>query len=1194
MNSATASSASIWPRRLRNGAVLIAVLVALYALLGFLILPTFAKPKLEAAATQQLDRRAMLGKLEFNPFTFRARLSDFALTDRDPRRPFVRFSTLDLDVSLASLWNRAPVLDAVHLVRPQVDLTRNPDGTYSIDDLVEKAAKAEGPTTLFSINNIEVDDGSVSLDDQPHQRTIVVSSIGIGIPFLSSLPHDARIRVTPRLEGAIGQARFALRSNSNSPFADTREATLEWSLDALPLAHYAEYLSLPGGIKLTDGALSTRLRLAFATEKGVARTIALSGAARVDELALARRDGTALAGSRSVDVGFAKLDWLAHSIALERIALDGPALDLRREATGALDLAQAVPGREQASRAPARPWRFSVADARVTDGTVRFADRSVTPEFRVALSKIGFEGKQIASNGPPGSIELGFDSDDGAHFAVKGQVDPAKAAMHGHIALTNVNIVKLYPYYASALDADITRGKLDVAGDFDASSSGASPTFAIARGSVGLSDLDAAVRGAREPFLRIARADLDGIAIDAQKRSIAIDDAQWRGGSVRVRRQRNGTIDLERLAHFPRKSADTVQRSAGDSADDDAWHLLVRKLGAERIAADFEDRVPEPPVKLRIPDARIAADNVTNARGAKAAIEVTARIGSSGRLRVRGAVVADPLAADWKIDATGIELVPFRPYIESRTNIVVTSGSVAAKGRLTYAASRAGTPRARYAGDVTVANFGSLDRPTSQELVRWKTLALTGVDTASEPLNVAIGAVRMDQFYARVILDANATLNLQKLLAPESAAVTAAPGPAATAGGVTTKELPPSSRSAGLPISIGRIELSNGEVQYSDLFVRPNYSTHLTEVSGSVSAMSAAQEGTVELTGRVEGTAPVDVRGTLNPFSQQLTLDLAGKATDIDLPPLTPYSVKYAGYGIQKGKVSFDVHYRIDDRKLVATNKLKLDQLTFGEHVDSPTATRLPVLLAVSLLKDRNGVINLDLPIQGTLDDPQFSVWGVLVQIFVNLVTKAVTAPFALLSSIGGGGGEQLAYVAFAPGHAELSAAAQAKLQTLARALTDRPALKIDAAGRADPDADREGLKRAMLDGAIRSQKQKALAAEGQSAPPLDALTIDAAEYPNLLMTVYRAADLPDKPRNVLGIAKTIPPAEMEALLLKSYRVDDQALAALANRRAQAVKRWITDKGGVAPERVFIVAPKLTAAGIDDKGSPTRVDFALR
>ena len=240
----------------------------------------------------------------------------------------------------------------------------------------------------------------------------------------------------------------------------------------------------------------------------------------------------------------------------------------------------------------------------------------------------------------------------------------------------------------------------------------------------------------------------------------------------------------------------------------------------------------------------------------------------------------------------------------------------------------------------------------------------------------------------------------------------------ATSRGVTTAELPSRATSEALPVSIGRIELSNGEVEYSDFFVRPNYNAHLTGVAGSVSALSASQTGEVQIAGRVEGTAPVDVRGTLNPFAPQLTLDLTGKATDVDLPPLTPYSVKYAGYGIQKGKLSLEVHYKVDDRKLAATNKLKLDQLTFGERVDSPTATKLPVLLAVSLLKDRNGVINLDLPIEGTLDDPKFSVWGIVVQVFVNLITKAVTAPFALLGAIAGGGGEQLAYIEFTPGHA--------------------------------------------------------------------------------------------------------------------------------------------------------------------------------
>jgi hypothetical protein len=350
----------------------------------------------------------------------------------------------------------------------------------------------------------------------------------------------------------------------------------------------------------------------------------------------------------------------------------------------------------------------------------------------------------------------------------------------------------------------------------------------------------------------------------------------------------------------------------------------------------------------------------------------------------------------------------------------------------------------------------------------------------------------------------------------------------------------------------------------------------------------------VQLDALVESTAPVNIRGTVNPFASELLLNLTATAKDVDLPPLTPYSTKYAGYGIQKGKLSLEVHYEIEDRKLAAANKLVLDQLTFGERVESPTATKLPVLLAVSLLKDRNGVIHLDLPIEGTLDDPKFSVWGVIVQIVVNLVTKAATAPFALLGAFAGGGGEQLAYIEFAPGRANLSSAAETKLRSIAKALSERPGLKLDAAGRAAPEFDRDGMKRAALDRALRAQKQKSLVGQAESAPSLDTLVIEPAEYPKYLAAVYRDTDLPDKPRNVLGIAKEIPPAEMEALLLASYRVDEEALRTLANGRAQTVKEWLAGPGAVAAERVFVVAPQLGGEGIDDKGAPMRVDFALK
>src|SRR6266576_3796265 len=606
-------------------------------------------------------------------------------------------------------------------------------------------------------------------------------------------------------------------------------------------------------------------------------------------------------------------------------------------------------------------------------------------------------------------MEITFDSDEGAHFTGRSDIDIAGKAARGHFDLTKFHLAKLYPYYAEALNLDVRQGTLDFNGDFDIAAGAAKPHVVVTGSEATFSDIDLAVRGERDPLWRVPRIDVGGVSFDLDKRSVKIEQVQSRQGAIRVVRERDGIVNFQRLM---RTSSETgVQpRSARKETNDASWQLLIHKLQFDRLSAQFDDRVPETPVKVTIADAKIAAEDLSNTRNAKGKIDVAARVGAGGRVHVIGALAANPFAADWRVDANAIDLVPLRPYFEGRTNVVVTRGLFGAKGRLAYGESRAGAVRASYAGDVTISDFNSFDRPTSQDLVRWKSLAFTGVDATTDPFKLALGGVAMNGFYARLIINPDATLNLQQLLASRSAESEVVPsGPATQTPGVATKELPPPKRDSELPVSIGRVALADGEVEFSDFFVRPNYSAHLTAVTGTVSALSAAQAGLVELGARVEHTAPVDVRGTVNPFARDLTLDLTATAKDVDLPPLTPYSAKYAGYGIQKGKLSLEVHYQIENRKLVASNKLVLDQLTFGERVESPTATKLPVLLAVSLLKDRSGVIHLDLPIEGTLDDPKFSVWGIIVQIVVNLVTKAATAPFALLGSlVSGGGGEQL------------------------------------------------------------------------------------------------------------------------------------------------------------------------------------------
>ena len=325
-----------------------------------------------------------------------------------------------------------------------------------------------------------------------------------------------------------------------------------------------------------------------------------------------------------------------------------------------------------------------------------------------------------------------------------------------------------------------------------------------------------------------------------------------------------------------------------------------------------------------------------------------------------------------------------------------------------------------------------------------------------------------------------------------------------------------------------------------------------------------------------------------------------------------------AGYRIERGKLSFDVAYQLADRQLHAENRLVLDQLTFGEKVDSPSATSLPVQLAIALLKDRDGVIDINLPIGGSLDDPAFSVGGIIVKVLVNLITKAVTAPFALIGNLFGGSSEELSSLEFDPGLAIVDPAREASLKTLAKALSERPGLKLDVTGWADPVADRAALRRLRVDARLRTLKRNDLAARGMALDPAK-VVVAPEEYAALVGRVYATQVLdkaPPAPGSAGAHAKApvtpaqpLPPtAQMEQALRDQEQVSDDDLRALGNRRAQAAKDWLRTVGLVPEDRMALVDAKIgpaaagaAAATPDAAAAPApaapksnRVEFGLR
>jgi hypothetical protein len=393
------------------------------------------------------------------------------------------------------------------------------------------------------------------------------------------------------------------------------------------------------------------------------------------------------------------------------------------------------------------------------------------------------------------------------------------------------------------------------------------------------------------------------------------------------------------------------------------------------------------------------------------------------------------------------------------------------------------------------------------------------------------------------------------------------------------------------PIQIKTLALSGGRVRFTDNFIRPNYSASLKDLSGTINGLSSTPESnaSVDLKGAVN-SAPLAIAGRINPLRKDLFLDLKADVRGVELSTLSAYADKYVGYGIDKGKLSFEVAYLLENRQLKSDNRLILDQLTFGNESTNPEANKLPVRLAVALLSDRNGIIDISVPVAGTLDDPQFSIGGIVLKVVGNAITKAVTAPFTMLASLFGGG-EEMSSVGFDAGYALINPGSEERMKTLAKALIERPGLKLDITGRVNPATDLDALKRVAIERKVRALKTRDLQA-GEGVEPGVAVVVGKEEYPALLARVFQDEKF-DKPRNALGLPKTLTQAEMETLLLANIKVGNEDLLGLARRRSQAAKDWLVNTGQVPVERIYLVAAQ-GADGSGDGAPGSRADFALR
>ncbi|MFC7298468.1 DUF748 domain-containing protein [Herminiimonas aquatilis] len=686
------------------------------------------------------------------------------------------------------------------------------------------------------------------------------------------------------------------------------------------------------------------------------------------------------------------------------------------------------------------------------------------------------------------------------------------------------------------------------------------------------------------------------INVDTGSKLVSVDEVVSNKATFFLQQDKSRT-DAGKAASVARSD-----KAKGEAASA-PYTIDVKKIGIDNWSARLEDRSLKRPAITTIEPLKLSMQNVSTKAGARGKLDLQAAVNKTGKVAISGDLGMAPLHTNLALDLQSVDIMQVQPYITDQINILLTRADISGKGTLQIDQGKNGELLGGFKGDVTLGNLGTVDKLSTNEFLRWKSLYFGGMDVRLAPFALSIDQVALSDFFARIILDANGRINLQDVKVADTGGVQksvtqAEPttAPAAAPAKEKVAVLPPAKPASDIPpIKIKKLTLQGGHVRFTDNFIKPNYTANLMKFGGVVSGLSsdANSSANVNLKGQVN-SAPLEIDGKINPLKGDLEMDIKAAVRGMELAPLSPYSGRYIGYGIEKGKLSFEVAYRVENRVLTAQNRLILEQLTLGDKIESPTATNLPVNFALSLLRDRNGVIDINLPIGGSLDDPQFSVGGLIVKVIVNVITKAVTAPFTLLGSLFGGG-EELSILEFDPGRARITDAGAAKLTSMSKLLLDRPALKLEITGRTDPEADREGLKKASIDRKVRALKLKDMVGRGESAEA-NSITVTPQEYPALLKRVYKDADF-KKPRNLVGLQKDVPVEEMENLLSTNATVSDDDLNSLANRRAQAVKDWLTGEGKVPDTRIFILGSKSGNQGAKDdaaKAKANRVDFSLK
>lgn len=819
-----------------------------------------------------------------------------------------------------------------------------------------------------------------------------------------------------------------------------------------------------------------------------------------------------------------------------------------------------------------KPLQFSVGNIKLTNSSITLDDKfrnkvDKVTDLNFALPLISNFQNDVDV---PITPDLKFKF-NGEPFAINAESVPFTPDKKTGVnfTITGLNLENAASFNPIPLNVKVTRGTMDCAFNLDfKKSQGEENAYLRLKGTVKMKDVGLEDElGKAYQIIGVKEIDANLKEFAFFRQNLDIGEIQIHNPSVVVIRDKDSLNLIQLMNHIVKEQKTQAKQEAkeakekaalpeGEKKTPDDWTWNIDKVSVRNGTINFTDTTNN--FKRPISNVNVTLAPINSKNDTRTTID--ASLGAiGGHIQANGGMVIKPFSMDLNLQSSSLSIADLTPYISQYSGAHVTQGTFSSKGDLKL--NLAKSVAFSYSGSADVASLNVTDKQ-GVPAVSLKNLAVGGINVSGlTPLQISLGTIALTSPNVNVVMNKNGSINLASLGTPSSSSTPASKSENPVASKPQPQTQANASSASSPAINVGKVTLADGRVRYTDNSIEPTFKLNASNLSGSLSNYSTTTKGNaaIDVKGLLNGT-PMSISGTVNPFESKLNLAMKGEVTSLSLPAFSPFSAKFTGHPIEKGQLTYKGSFDINQEKLSSENALVINKLEFGSQVPN-AKDALPVGLAVSLLQDRQGQIDLNIPVSGSLNDPEFSVGGIIVKVIVNLISKAVTAPFALIGSMFGGEDMDLNNLQFASGSSRLDDKTLKALGIVAKAMKDRPGIKIQIIGMASEKEDGEGLKEQLL---MRDMRY-AIYRDTTSATNAKVLT--ASQIDKAMKQLYDESTAPNKPKDADF-------EQMKAFLMKNQRVATADLKQLADRRATAVRNYLIQKEKIAADRLFIASSK--------------------